>query len=306
MKTATIDGAAAGKNPQPALRFRSRIGADYAELVKARLTMLVLLTTAAGYYLAAPPPIKYLGLLHVVLGTACAAAGAAALNQWWERKVDALMERTKDRPVPAGRMPAAEALAAGAILSIVGIAYLAVTCNTFSAVIAAITVIIYIFAYTPLKRISNFNTLVGTVPGALPPVVGWVAARGRIDPGAWSLFAIMVLWQLPHFFAISWMCREDYSRAGFQMISNDDVRGDRSASQSVFFTMLLLVIAGLPAFVGVASQIYVPIELLLGACYVAVALQFLQKRTIRSARLLFLTSILYLPLLLGALVLTKL
>jgi protoheme IX farnesyltransferase len=203
-------------------------------------------------------------------------------------------------------MPAAEALAAGAILSIVGIAYLAVTCNTFSAVIAAITVIIYIFAYTPLKRISNFNTLVGTVPGALPPVVGWVAARGRIDPGAWSLFAIMVLWQLPHFFAISWMCREDYSRAGFQMISNDDVRGDRSASQSVFFTMLLLVIAGLPAFVGVASQIYVPIELLLGACYVAVALQFLQKRTIRSARLLFLTSILYLPLLLGALVLTKL
>lgn len=306
MKTATIEGVTSGENPGPAIPPRSRVSADYAELVKARLTILVLLTTAAGYYLAAPPPIKFLGLLHVVLGTACAAAGAAALNQWWERKVDALMERTKDRPVPAGRMPAAEALVAGTVLAVVGIAYLAVNCNIFSAVLAAITVAIYVFAYTPLKRVTSFNTLVGTVPGALPPLIGWVAARGRIDPGAWSLFAIMVLWQLPHFFAISWMCREDYSRAGFQMISNDDVRGDRSASQSVFFTMLLLVMAGLPAFVGVVSQTYVPIELLLGGCYVAIALQFLQKRTVRSARLLFLTSVIYLPLLLGALVMTKL
>jgi protoheme IX farnesyltransferase len=306
MKTATIEGVTSGENPGPTIPPRSRVGADYAELVKARLTILVLLTTAAGYYLAASPPIKFLGLLHVVLGTACAAAGAAALNQWWERKVDALMERTKDRPVPAGRMPAAEALIAGTVLAVVGIAYLAVNCNIFSAVLAAITVAIYVFAYTPLKRVTSFNTLVGTVPGALPPLIGWVAARGRIDPGAWSLFAIMVLWQLPHFFAISWMCREDYSRAGFQMISNDDVRGDRSASQSVFFTMLLLVMAGLPAFVGVVSQIYVPIELLLGGCYVAIALQFLQKRTVRSARLLFLTSVIYLPLLLGALVMTKL
>jgi len=306
MKTAAIDGTAAGENARPAIASRTRTGADYAELVKARLTILVLLTTAVGYYLAAPTPIKYLGLFHVVLGTACAAAGAAALNQWWERKVDALMERTKDRPVPAGRMAPAEALAAGTILAIVGIVYLAATCNIFSAALAAITVAIYVFAYTPLKRITNFNTLVGTIPGALPPLIGWVAARGRIDAGAWSLFAIMVLWQLPHFFAISWMCREDYSRAGFQMISNDDVRGDRSASQSVFFAMLLLVIAGLPAFVGVTTQIYVPIELLLGGCYVGVALQFLQKRTIRSARLLFLSSVLYLPLLLAALVLTKL
>jgi heme o synthase len=306
MKTATINQAAAGENGPGATGSRTSAGADYAELVKARLTTLVLLTTAVGYYVAAPAPVRYVGLLHVVLGTACAAAGAAALNQWWERKVDALMERTRDRPVPAGRMTATEALAAGTILSVVGVVYLAIACNRFSAVIAAMTVAIYVFAYTPLKRISSFNTLVGTIPGALPPLIGWVAARGKIDPGAWSLFTIMVLWQLPHFFAISWMCREDYSRAGFQMISNDDVRGDRSASQSVFFTMLLLVVAGLPAFVGVVSQIYVPVELLLGGCYVAVALHFLQKRTLRSARLLFLTSIIYLPLLLGALVLTKL
>jgi protoheme IX farnesyltransferase len=199
-----------------------------------------------------------------------------------------------------------EALIVGSLLSVLGIAYLSFNCNALSAAIAALTIAIYIFAYTPLKRISTFNTLVGTIPGALPPLIGWVAARGRVDPGAWSLFVIMVLWQLPHFFAIAWMYREDYSRAGFQMISNDDAKGDRSASQSVFFAMLLLVVAGLPAFVGVASQIYVPIELVLGGWYVAIALRFLQKRTAQAARLLFFTSVIYLPLLLGALVLTKL
>ena len=268
--------------------------------------MLVLMTTAVGYYMGAVSPVSYLRLFHVVFGTAWVAAGAAALNQWWERKVDGLMHRTRHRPVPAGRMRPAEALTVGSLLSAAGILYLAVTCNAFSAVLASITFVIYIFAYTPLKRVTNFNTLVGTVPGALPPVIGWVAARGRIDPGAWSLFTIMVLWQLPHFFAISWMFREDYARAGFQMISNDDTRADRSASQSVFFAMLLLVVGGLPAFVGITSQIFVPIELLLGGWYVAMALRFLQKRTARSARSLFITSICYLALLLGALVFTKL
>ena len=285
---------------------RARLAGDYPELLKARLTLLVLLTTAVGYYLGAASPVNYVLFVHVVLGTAGAAAGAAALNQWWERKVDALMHRTRDRPVPGGRMRPVEALIVGGILSSGGVAYLAFTCNALSATLAAVTIVIYIFAYTPLKRISSFNTLVGTIPGALPPVIGWVAARGRIEPGAWSLFTIMVLWQLPHFFAISWMCREDYSRAGFQMISNDDAKGDRSASQSVFFAMLLLAVAGLPAFVGVVSEIYVPIALLLGAWYLAMAMRFLQKRTAGAARLLFITSILYLPLLFGALVLTKL
>ena len=283
-----------------------RLPGDYPELLKVRLTMLVLMTTAVGYYMGAVSPVSYLRLFHVVFGTAWVAAGAAALNQWWERKVDGLMHRTRHRPVPAGRMRPAEALTVGSLLSAAGILYLAVTCNAFSAVLAAVTFVIYIFAYTPLKRVTNFNTLVGTVPGALPPVIGWVAARGRIDPGAWSLFTIMVLWQLPHFFAISWMFREDYARAGFQMISNDDTRADRSASQSVFFAMLLLVVGGLPAFVGITSQIFVPIELLLGGWYVAMALRFLQKRTARSARSLFITSICYLALLLGALVFTKL
>src|SRR5438067_8545259 len=252
---------------------------DFAELFKARLTLLVLLTTAAGFYLGAESPINYAALFHVVFGTAAAAAGAAALNQWWERKLDALMRRTRTRPVPAGRMRPLEALVFGIVLSVFGVGYLAIVCNVLSAALTAITVAIYIFAYTPLKRASTANTAVGAVPGAIPPMIGWAAARGNIGPGAWALFAIVFLWQLPHFFAIAWMCREDYLRAGFRMISSDDSSGERSASQSVFFCILLLVLAGLPSFVGVASYLYQPIELLLGGLFGAVAMRFLLLRT---------------------------
>ena len=278
---------------------------DFAELFKARLTLLVLLTTAAGFYLGAESPISYAALFHVVFGTAAAAAGAAALNQWWERKLDALMRRTRTRPVPAGRMRPAEALTLGVALSVLGVSYLAATGNALSATLAALTIVIYIFGYTPLKRASTANTVVGAIPGAIPPMIGWVAARGAIEAGSWSLFAILLLWQLPHFFAIAWMHREDYSRAGFRMISSDDRSGERSASQSVFFCILLLVIGGLPAFVGVVTFAYLAIELVLGGLFVAVAMRFLKARTARAARLLFITSIVYLPLLLAALVLTK-
>jgi protoheme IX farnesyltransferase len=305
MKAAAIRNATevetAGRNGESA---RSRVF-DFAELVKARLTLLVLLTTAAGFYLGAQSPINYTTLFHVVFGTAAAAAGAAALNQWWERKLDALMCRTRTRPVPAGRMRPVEALTLGVVLSIFGVGYLAVACNVLSATLAALTILIYIFGYTPLKRASTANTLVGAIPGAIPPMIGWAAARGTIEAGAWSLFAILLLWQLPHFFAIAWMYRDDYSRAGFRMISSDDSSGERSASQSVFFCILLLVIAGLPTFLGIATLVYLAIELALGGLFIAVAMRFLKKRTVRAARLLFITSIVYLPLLLGALVLTK-
>jgi len=278
---------------------------DFAELFKARLTLLVLLTTAVGFYLGADSPVNYAALFHVVFGTAEAAAGAAALNQWWECKLDAVMRRTRTRPVPAGRMRPVEALTLGVALSVLGVSYLAVACNALSATLAALTIVIYIFGYTPLKRASTANTVVGAIPGAIPPMIGWVAARGAIEAGAWSLFAILLLWQLPHFFAIAWMHREDYSRAGFRMISSDDRSGERSASQSVFFCILLLVIGGLPAFVGVVTFAYLAIELVLGGLFVAVAMRFLKARTARAARLLFITSIVYLPLLLAALVLTK-
>ena len=298
MKTAAIE------NPNLAAS-RNRVVADLAELVKARLTLLVLLTTAVGFYIGSESPINYATLFHVVFGTAAAAAGAAALNQWWERRADALMRRTRTRPIPAGRMPPLQALVLGVALSVFGVAYLAIACNALSAALTAITVAIYIFAYTPLKRASTANTAVGAVPGAIPPMIGWAAARGNIGAGAWALFAIVFLWQLPHFFAIAWMYREDYSRAGFRMISSDDQSGERSASQSVLFCILLLVIAGLPAFLGIATVVYLAIELLLGVLFVAVAMRFLRMRTPSAARSLFLASIIYLPLLLGALVLTK-
>ena len=302
MKTAAVDTPMKADDHAP---VRNRFVADFAELVKARLTLLVLLTTAVGFFLGAQPPINYVALFHVVFGTAAAAAGAAALNQWWERRLDAVMHRTRTRPVPAGRMRPVEAFVLGNALSLFGVGYLVVFCNTLSAVLAAVTIIIYIFGYTPLKRITTANTLVGAVPGALPPVIGWAAARGTIEAGAWSLFAILILWQLPHFFAIAWMYRDDYARAGFRMISTDDRTGERSASQSVFFCILLLVVAGLPAFLGITTLVYLVIELALGGLFIIVAMRFLKTRTPADARLLFLISIVYLPLLLGALVLTK-
>jgi len=300
MKSATFE-----TTPAETGKSHSGLVRDLVELVKARLTLLVLLTTAVGFYLGAEGPINFVALLHTVFGTAAAAAGAAALNQWWEYNLDALMQRTRSRPVPAGRMRPRDAVILGSALSIFGVAYLAFVCNALSAALAAITIIIYIFAYTPLKRVSTFNTALGAVPGALPPMIGWAAARGTLNAGAWMLFAILFFWQLPHFFAIAWMYRDDYARAGFQMISSDDRTGERSASQSVFFCMLLFVVAGLPAFLGIATVFYLLAELILGAVFVAVAMRFLKTRARADARRLFITSIIYLPLLLGALVLSK-
>jgi protoheme IX farnesyltransferase len=198
-----------------------------------------------------------------------------------------------------------DALILGCLLSIAGVVYLTLICNWLSALLAAATIVIYIFAYTPLKRVSTFNTLVGAIPGALPPVVGWAAASGRVDIGAWSLFAILFFWQLPHFFAIAWMYREDYARAGFEMISKDDASGARSASQSVLFCILLLLISGIPQFLGLVSAAYLIVELVLNGLFIFVAMRFLRTQQASDARRLFLTSIAYLPLLLGALVLTK-
>jgi heme o synthase len=289
----------------PVTKPQSRVLSDFAELVKARLTLLVLLTTAVGYYLGASSPIDYTPFFHVVFGTALAAAGAAALNQWWEHRLDALMLRTRMRPIPAGRMRPRDALIIGNILAIAGLAYLANACSGLTTFLAALTIAIYIFGYTPLKRFSTTNTLVGAVPGAIPPMIGWAAARGHLEAGAWSLFAIMFVWQIPHFFAIAWMYRDDYDRAGFRMLSSGDETGARSASQSVLFCMLLLIITGVPAYLGLTTSLYLPVSLALGAWFTAVAMHFHKKRSAPAARSLFLTSIVYLALLLLLLVLTK-
>src|SRR5262249_51051616 len=173
-------------------------GAALGAPVKPWRTPLAQQTPAVLFYLGAEPPIDYHALFHTVFGTAAAAAGAAALNQWWERRADALMRRTRTRPIPAGRMAPPQALALGAALSVCGVVYLAILCNALSAALTAITIVIYIFAYTPLKRTSTANTAVGAIPGAIPPMIGWAAARGDIGVGAWSLFVIVFLWQMPH------------------------------------------------------------------------------------------------------------
>jgi protoheme IX farnesyltransferase len=291
-----------------ALADVSRVGAasDFAQLVKVRLTALVLLTTAVGFYLGGDSPVDYAGLFHAVFGTALAAASAAALNQWWERRQDAVMERTKMRPIPAGRMRPRDGLIIGLVLGVSGIVYLAIAANLLTAFLASGTIALYIFAYTPLKRISTTNTLIGAVAGALPPMIGWTAARGELDLAAWSLFAILFFWQMPHFFSLAWMYRTDYARAGFQMVSSDDETGARSSSQSVFFCLLLLIVAGVPGYLGLTSEVYVPVAFVLGGAFMVMALRFHQKRTRREARSLFIASIIYLPLLLLALVLTKL
>ena len=305
MKTAAIEATTDDLRAPVKTGTRPRVLLDFAELVKARLTLLVLVTTAVGFYLGTDGLFAPIGLLHVVFGTALAAAGAAALNQWWERQLDALMHRTKTRPIPAGRMLPRDALILGAILSVAGVLYLTVATNVLSAALAAATIAIYILGYTPLKRISTTNTLVGAIPGAIPPMIGWAAARGSLDAPAWSLFAILFCWQMPHFYAIAWMYREDYARAGFRMLSGSDLDGARSGRQSVFFAALLLVASSLPVVLGVASSRFLPLELLAGAGFLLLAFQFHRHRQVADARRLFFASIIYLPVLLGLLVLTK-
>ena len=309
MKTATIEEEVilpAIVTSVSELPVRAHLVSDLAELVKARLTFLVLVTTTVGYYLGSSGPLGLTRLAHTVFGTALAAAGAAALNQWWERAFDALMHRTRERPIPGGRMSPASALGLGAGLSVSGVVYLFLTTNLLSASLAATTVLIYLLAYTPLKRISTANTLVGAIPGALPPMIGWAAARGTTEWPAWSLFAILFCWQMPHFFAIAWMYREDYARAGFRMLSGSDLDGTKLARQAVFFAVLLILVSCLPAFAGLTRPAFLPVVVLLSSFFAAMALRFALLRDGVRARQLFIGSIVYLPLLLLTLVLTRL
>lgn len=297
-------GVQAGANASPEAEH-TRLS-DFSQLIKTRLTFLVLVTTGVGFYMGSTGPLNMMGLFHVLIGAAMAAAGASALNQWWERDLDAMMLRTRERPVPAGRMRPISALILGSFLAVIGVVYLAATTNLLATVLTTVTVAIYVFAYTPLKRLTTTNTLVGAIPGALPPLIGWAAARNSLDFGGWILFAIVFIWQMPHFFAIAWICRHDYERAGFRMLSRDDESGVRSASQAVLFCMFLLLVAVVPSFIGMANPAYVLVEIILGALFTAAAMRFHRAGSPESARFLFFSSIIYLPLLFGALMLTKL
>ncbi|MFM7373531.1 MAG: heme o synthase [Chthoniobacterales bacterium] len=291
-----------------ALQTRPRAAsaaADLAELVKARLSLLTLATAMAGFALGVKDSWNWLLLAATLGGTALCAGGAAALNQWWEREHDGLMKRTRQRPLPAGRMTSSDALVAGSVLSVSGVLCLALFANLLSASLAAATIIFYILVYTPLKRVTSLNTIIGAVPGALPPLIGWTAARGSIDAEGLTLFAILFLWQMPHFLAIAWLYREDYAQAGFKMLSEGDESGAVTGRQAVIYSLALLVVSLLPSVFFAYSAVYFYGALVLGVGFTALAGRFAAQGTVPAAKALFLGSIAYLPLLLGLMVLAR-
>lgn len=279
--------------------------ADFCELVKARLTSLVMVTTLAGFYMGWSGPMDWRRLLSALFGTWLVASGSAALNELLERRTDAMMPRTCNRPLPAGRLSPDAALLIGFALVVGGLACLYLLVNLLAAALAGLTMATYLFAYTPLKRRTTLNTLVGAIPGALPPMIGWAAARGTIDNGAWALFAILFCWQMPHFLAIAWLYREDYARAGFVMLPNLDETGEATGRQAVNYSFALLLVSLLPGVLGVAGRGYFLGALLLGVGMVFFALRMQLAPSRRYARQLFFASIIYLPLLLVLLALGK-
>lgn len=270
----------------------------YADLVKARLTFLVLLTTLVGFYLGWRGPMNYWLMLHTVLGTALVASGAAALNQLLERDYDAKMRRTANRPLPSGRLQPATVMIFGGVCAVAGIIYLALLVNPLTSVIGAVSLVSYLFIYTPLKRVTWLNTAIGAIPGALPPLMGWTAAHGELSRGGWALFAILFFWQLPHFLAIAWIYREEYAKAGFVMLPVIDPEGERTARQAVSHTLGLLPISLCPFLFHLTGPIYLLGALALGLAFVWFAMQFARELTVARARQLFYVSITYLPLLL--------
>lgn len=271
---------------------------DLFVLTKVRLNTLVVFTTAAGYYMGARGPVSWLQLIMVCLGTALVAGGSAAFNQIQERDVDALMERTKTRPMPQRRMTIQRARFVAYGTSVVGLALLVVFSNWLAAAIALVTSVLYVVIYTPMKLKSSLATVVGAVPGALPPMIGWAAARGSVDLVSWTLFLIMFLWQLPHFLAIAWMCRDDYKRAGMPMLSVVDTDGSMTGRQALVYSAALIPFSVAPMLFGMAGRAYGIGALVLGITLVFVALGFALNRSRDNARMLFLATITYLPLLL--------
>ena len=286
-------------------RSASRLN-DFVTLTKPRLNMLVLVTTLAGLYLAAPEGVAFPILLHALVGTALVAGGAAAFNQVWERRTDALMGRTRRRPIPAGRLGATESMWFASVLSAAGLVELAVFVNGLSAVVAAVTLSSYVLAYTPLKRRTSLSTLVGAIPGALPPVIGWAAAAGDITLPAIVLFGIVFLWQMPHFLAIAWLYRHEYAAAGIPLLPVLEPDGRRTGRQALLYAAALWPVSLMPTLVGLAGGTYIAVATVLGCILILLSAQFARERSMQSARRLFLFTIIYLPLLWGSLVADRL
>ena len=275
---------------------RSR-AADYVTLAKPRLNLLVVASTLVGYVMGDGDMADVLRVVAMVGGTALVAGGASAFNQVFERRTDALMRRTRLRPMADGRMSPQDASLYAAVLSLAGLAALAVFVNTLSALVALATLVSYAAIYTPLKLRTSFSTVIGAIPGALPPVIGWAAATNGLGRGAWILFGILFLWQLPHFLAIAWIYREDYARAGFPMLPVIEPDGRSTARQSVLYAAALLPLSLAPTLVGITTTYYFVAALVLTLGFLALTLQFARTRSVADARRVFFGSIVYLPIL---------
>ena len=287
--------------PAEALSTSSTRAADFLELTKPRITMLVLITTAVGYAVAWSGRFDPIAFAALILGTALVSGGASALNQYFEREYDGRMLRTRSRPLPSGRLLPFEALLFGSVVAGSGLVLL-VAAGWLTFLLGAAALASYVFAYTPLKRVTSLCTVVGAVPGAIPPMMGWAAARGGLGAGAWALFGVLFLWQLPHFLAIGWMYRDDYARGGFPMLTVTDADGRSTGRQMVLYCAALLPVTLVAGSLSSAGPIYLGGALLLGGAFLAFALAFARAKSLPAARWLFLASVLYLPALLGLMV----
>jgi protoheme IX farnesyltransferase len=280
--------------PGPAAADRSR-WAPYAELTKPGLVSLVLITTGLGYLLGSSGPLDWVGLALAVLGTALVGGGANGLNQWWETERDARMARTRTRPFPSRRISVAGGIAFSLLITVAGVALLAWSANALTAGLATVSWGVYLFLYTPLKPRTTLNTLVGAVSGAIPPLLGWTAATGRLGPGGWVLFAILFVWQIPHFLAIAWLHRADYEAGGFRMLPVIDPEGRITFRVTVFYCVGLLPVTWSASLVGLSGWLYLVGSTLLGGAMLRNGLRLYREGTADAARGLFLTSIAYLP-----------
>ena len=282
-------------------RDHRQVASDLVALTKPRVVVMVLATTLVGYDVGLTGSADYVRMIHLLIGTLLAAGGTLALNQYWERDIDARMNRTRARPLPAGRLQPLEALLFGVALTLLGMAYLAALVGALVALVTAATAILYLFAYTPLKQRTALCTLVGAVPGALPPVAGWAAARGDVTLGAWVLFGVLFLWQLPHTLSIARLYRDDYARAGVRVLPVIDPDGASTERQIVLACVALLAVSLLPTVIGWSGPIYLAGALVLGLAFAAVGIVQALAPSARAARRVLLASLLYLPLLLGLL-----
>jgi protoheme IX farnesyltransferase len=275
--------------------------ADYTEIAKLRISLMVLMTVSVGYILALQEAASYVPLLHACLGVSLSAIGASAVNQWIERKTDGRMRRTMNRALPAQRLAPAEVLTLGLICAIVGSGYLLMTVNVMTAAMTFLTFVLYAFVYTPLKRVTSLCTAVGAIPGAMPPVLGWLAAGGQLDWMAFSLFGVLFLWQFPHFLAIAWMYKDDYCAAGLRMLPAGKSMPHVTGLLAVCYALGLIPVSLLPTYFGGAGLVYATVAVILGIAYLVASIGFAWDETRASARRVLLTSLVYLPLLLAVL-----